>query len=789
MKSLFICLLLLTTVAFAQEKIIENPPFSVRSSEILEIRKIVLDNKRTEIEFTAYQQPGRWFRVATGSYIRANGKKYLADTAIGLSLDKETFTGPSGQMNFTLSFPPIDLNTERIDFIESDCEACFKIWGIELKSKFVLLRDSIPASVKNAPKTGGSGMLPVNNLKLGKTSIKGILLGYVPEMKFKLEAFLNNPLTREQEEYEFPIADDGSFKAEVPLVYSTQLLLRVNDLINENVLVAPGGEMEVYVDLPLRDRQQSKLRVDSCPAAKWVYFGGTYAGINNEYFDKQAQLWKLYLNADALTDTDEIDLATYRKNILERWKQKKEELAQQSYSPQLKQLVTLELNHALIGKLIHAPSNMEWAYRKKHNIGAREPIPDYKRFVLDSGYFRFLKEMDLNNPVNLYTFGFENVINGCSYLTLNSEVNSVFFNRMPDIAESLIKMTRMTPRELTYANYLAAQKYERWSPKSIAAAKQQISTYIDSLLKIDIVTGGARRDAERIRSSITDANTTFRELYTAFDRFTFSHMALLQKLNYMILIENTDTALNTPKFSVEFVNNFQEKYKPYTDVLFREEMDKSYTGLVAEMLDTDKGLLFDLMYVQKMASSLEEMEPVSSVKMDRIRSLNNPVFLAFITERNKQLLAKIEANKRKTGYRVYNTPKVENDALLAEILKPFQGKVIFIDFWNTWCSPCRSAMQTFEPVKQQYKDKNIAFVYLADESSPITAWENMIAGIPGEHYRLNGPQMQYLSKKFGIKGIPSYLILNQKAEQVYFKTGFSGNEVISGILDKELEKE
>jgi thioredoxin-related protein len=37
--------------------------------------------------------------------------------------------------------------------------------------------------------------------------------------------------------------------------------------------------------------------------------------------------------------------------------------------------------------------------------------------------------------------------------------------------------------------------------------------------------------------------------------------------------------------------------------------------------------------------------------------------------------------------------------------------------------------------------------------------------------------MKELKKKFGIKGIPSYLILNKQGEQIYFKTGFDGRAI------------
>jgi peroxiredoxin len=44
-------------------------------------------------------------------------------------------------------------------------------------------------------------------------------------------------------------------------------------------------------------------------------------------------------------------------------------------------------------------------------------------------------------------------------------------------------------------------------------------------------------------------------------------------------------------------------------------------------------------------------------------------------------------------------------------LKDFRGKVVFLNFWASWCVPCREEMPAMEKLYQEYKDKN--FVVLA----------------------------------------------------------------------------
>lgn len=129
--------------------------------------------------------------------------------------------------------------------------------------------------------------------------------------------------------------------------------------------------------------------------------------------------------------------------------------------------------------------------------------------------------------------------------------------------------------------------------------------------------------------------------------------------------------------------------------------------------------------------------------------------------------------------------------VLTVLAKNYEGKVVVIDFWATWCGPCRQAMKLIDEIKPELQKKGVVFVYLTGETSPLAKWQEMITNIEGDHYRLTKKQWGELCGNLGLLGIPSYMILNKDGSTAYdnFKTGgYPGSDVLQNQAEVALTK-
>lgn len=125
------------------------------------------------------------------------------------------------------------------------------------------------------------------------------------------------------------------------------------------------------------------------------------------------------------------------------------------------------------------------------------------------------------------------------------------------------------------------------------------------------------------------------------------------------------------------------------------------------------------------------------------------------------------------------------------IKKRYLGKVIFVDFWASWCAPCRTSMQDAKNLEDKFKNKEVVFLYISIDND-FEKWQN---ASKSEGLSLNRNSLLALNypsalfyKELQLKSIPRYMIFDKKGRLVNKNTSSPDSREVREELTKYLNE-
>lgn len=124
-------------------------------------------------------------------------------------------------------------------------------------------------------------------------------------------------------------------------------------------------------------------------------------------------------------------------------------------------------------------------------------------------------------------------------------------------------------------------------------------------------------------------------------------------------------------------------------------------------------------------------------------------------------------------------------------LSDLKGKVVCIDFWATWCRPCIKSMTYSQRMVNQYKGKDVEFLYVSmDENA--SSWEGYVKGqnLTGKHLNAMSGKgyLSDIAKLYKVKQLPTYVIVDKDGKVAFNKAGSPGNSVLRNLIDGLLSR-
>jgi len=108
-------------------------------------------------------------------------------------------------------------------------------------------------------------------------------------------------------------------------------------------------------------------------------------------------------------------------------------------------------------------------------------------------------------------------------------------------------------------------------------------------------------------------------------------------------------------------------------------------------------------------------------------------------------------------------------------LDQLKGKVVFVDFWASWCGPCRQSLPQYEKLRGElaHEDFSIIAINLDEEVGDA---KNFLAQHPVNYTILRDPAGD-VPKAFGLVGMPTSYLIDQTGIVRAVHTGFNPDDI------------
>jgi thiol-disulfide isomerase/thioredoxin len=186
--------------------------------------------------------------------------------------------------------------------------------------------------------------------------------------------------------------------------------------------------------------------------------------------------------------------------------------------------------------------------------------------------------------------------------------------------------------------------------------------------------------------------------------------------------------------------------------VYKKEFAKKNINTILGLILVQEMLSLREMTAREAKSALEKVDP-------KLKETHFYIGIEKIVEANKSIdIGDIAPN--------FSAPTPEGDMLsLNEVL----GKVTLIDFWASWCRPCREENPNVVRVHNQYKDKGLNIISVSlDQNGQKGRWLKAIEDDQMDWYHISNLQHwnDPIAREYGVRSIPATFLLDENGKVI-----------------------
>jgi len=116
-------------------------------------------------------------------------------------------------------------------------------------------------------------------------------------------------------------------------------------------------------------------------------------------------------------------------------------------------------------------------------------------------------------------------------------------------------------------------------------------------------------------------------------------------------------------------------------------------------------------------------------------------------------------------------PKLYEDVIFMDInqknvnLDDFKGKLLILNFWATWCAPCKEEMPSLDELQSNTKFSNLKIFPINIGQEDVSKSESFFKELNIQNLEIYFDAPTTLAKKFSLRGIPTTIIFNKEGKE------------------------